>query len=49
MPMTINDKTVTIAVQTADERALPLGAVELVRAAEYLVDNSFVGRGGERT
>ena len=48
--MTINDKTVTIAVQTADERSpRRLGVVELVRAAEHLVDDSFVGRVCERT
>jgi thiazole synthase ThiGH ThiG subunit len=47
--MTINDNTVTVAVQTTDKRTLLPDTVELVRAAEQLVDSGFVDRGGERT
>jgi thiazole synthase ThiGH ThiG subunit len=49
MPMTINDNTVTVSVQTSDRRTLLPRTVELVRAAEQLVDAGSVGRGGERT
>jgi thiazole synthase ThiGH ThiG subunit len=47
--MSINDETVEVAEQTTDERTLLPDAVELVRAAEQLVDDGFVGRWGERT
>jgi thiazole synthase ThiGH ThiG subunit len=47
--MTINDNTVTVAVQPTDERRPLPDIVELVRAAEQLVDAGFVDRGGERT
>ena len=40
--MSINDETVEVADQTTDERTLLPDAVELVRAAEQLVDNGFV-------
>ena len=42
MLMSINDETVEVADQTTDERTLLPDAVELVRAAEQLVDNGFV-------
>jgi thiazole synthase ThiGH ThiG subunit len=40
--MRINDETVEVADQTTDEHTLLPDAVELVRAAEQLVDNGFV-------
>jgi thiazole synthase ThiGH ThiG subunit len=40
--MSINDETVEVADQTTDERTLLPDAVELVMAAEQLVDNGFV-------
>ena len=49
MPMTINDEPLTVADQTTDERPPPSDVVELVRAAGQLVDDGFIGRGGERT
>ena len=42
MPMSINDETVEVADQTTDKRTLLPDAVELVRAAEQLVDDGFV-------
>ena len=48
MPMTINDNTVTVAVQTTDKRTPLPDTVELIRATEQLVDDGFVGRWGER-
>jgi thiazole synthase ThiGH ThiG subunit len=42
MLMSINDETVEVADQTTDERTLLPDIVELVRAAERLVDNGFV-------
>jgi thiazole synthase len=42
MLMSINDETVEVADQTTDERTLLPDAVELVRAAEQLVDDGFV-------
>ena len=46
MPMTINDKIVTIAVQTADESALPLDAVEdtLSNCIEIVGRHGWIGR-----
>jgi thiazole synthase ThiGH ThiG subunit len=38
-----------VADQATDERTLLTDTVELVRAAEGLVEDGFVGRGGERT
>ena len=49
MPMTINEEPMDVAVQATDERRLLPDTVELVRAAQHLVDDSFVGRGAERT
>ena len=49
MPMTINDETVEIVGQTTGGRTPPPDAVELVSAAEQLVDDGFGGRGVERT
>jgi thiazole synthase ThiGH ThiG subunit len=49
MPMTINDVPMEVAGQATDERTLLTDTVELVRAAEQLVDDGFVGHGGERT
>jgi hypothetical protein len=43
MPMAINDETVEVAGQSTDGRTSPPDALELVRAAEPLVD------GGEWT
>jgi thiazole synthase ThiGH ThiG subunit len=40
--MSINDETVEVADKTTDERTLLPDAVELVRAAEQLVDDGFV-------
>jgi thiazole synthase ThiGH ThiG subunit len=40
--MRINDETVKVADQAADERTLLPDAVELIRAAEQLVDEGFV-------
>jgi thiazole synthase ThiGH ThiG subunit len=40
--MSINDETVQVADQTTDERTLLPGAIELVRAAEQLVDDGLV-------
>jgi thiazole synthase ThiGH ThiG subunit len=42
MLVSINDETVEVADQTTDERPLLPDAVELVRAAEQLVDDGFV-------
>jgi thiazole synthase ThiGH ThiG subunit len=42
MLVSINDETVEVADQTTDERTLLSGVVELVRAAEQLVDDGFV-------
>ena len=42
MLVSINDETVEVADQTADERTLLPDAVELIRAAEQLVDDGFV-------
>jgi thiazole synthase ThiGH ThiG subunit len=42
MLVSINDETVAVADQSADDRALLPAAVELVRAAERLVDDGFV-------
>jgi thiazole synthase ThiGH ThiG subunit len=42
MLMSIHDETVEVADQTTDERTLLPDAVELVRAAEQLVDDGFV-------
>ncbi len=42
MLVSINDETVAVADQSADERTLLPDAVELVRAAERLVDDRFV-------
>ena len=42
MLVSINDETVEVADQTTDERTLLPDAVELVRAAEQLVDDGFV-------
>ena len=39
MPMAINDEPVEVAGQTTDGRTQPPDAVELVRAAEPLVDD----------
>ena len=41
MLVSINDETVEVADQTTDERTLQPDAVELVRAAKQLVDDSF--------
>jgi thiazole synthase ThiGH ThiG subunit len=38
----ITDETVEVADQTTDERTLLSDAIELVRAAEQLVDGGFV-------
>jgi thiazole synthase ThiGH ThiG subunit len=46
--MTINDNTVTVAVQATNGCTLLPSTVEIVRAAEQLVDAGFVGRGSER-
>ena len=42
MPVSINDETVEVADQTADECPLLPDAVELVCAAERLVDDGFL-------
>jgi thiazole synthase ThiGH ThiG subunit len=42
MLVSINDETVVVADQSADERTLLPAAVELVRAAERLVDGRVV-------
>jgi thiazole synthase ThiGH ThiG subunit len=42
MLVSINDETVEGADQSADERTLQPDAVELVRAAEQLVDDRFI-------
>src|ERR1700752_1996381 len=42
MLVSINDEAVDVADQTAGERTLLPDAVELVRAAEQLVDDGFV-------
>ena len=42
MLVSINDETVEVADQTTDERTLQRDVVELVRAAEQLVDDGFV-------
>jgi thiazole synthase ThiGH ThiG subunit len=42
MLVSINDETVEVADQTTDERALLPGVVELLRAAEQLVEVGFV-------
>ena len=42
MLVSINDETVEVADQTADERTLLPDAVELARATERLVDDGFV-------
>jgi thiazole synthase ThiGH ThiG subunit len=42
MLVSINDETVDVDDQTADERTLLPDAVELVRATERLVDDGFV-------
>ena len=42
MLVSINDETVEVADQTTDERTLLPDAVELVWAAERLVDDGFV-------
>ena len=42
MLVSINDETVAVADQSADDRALLPDAAELVRAAERLVDDHFV-------
>jgi thiazole synthase ThiGH ThiG subunit len=42
MIVTVNDETVAVADQSADERTLLPDAVELVTAAEQLVDDGFV-------
>jgi thiazole synthase ThiGH ThiG subunit len=49
MPMTINAETVEFADQTTDGRTPLPDVIELVRAAEQLVDDGFVGHAGERT
>ena len=42
MLVSVNDETVEVADQTTDERTLQRDVVELVRAAEQLVDDGFV-------
>ena len=42
MLVSINDETVEVADQTTGERSLLPDAIELVRAAEQLVDDGFV-------
>ena len=42
MLVSINDETVGVAHQTTDERTLQPDVVELIRAAEQLVDDGFV-------
>ena len=42
--MRINDETVKVAERTTDEHTLLPDAVELIRAAEQLVDDGFVAQ-----